>query len=349
MEPSNQAGILNGEKHFNLNMTIARTPKQCYKNRKSAFRTSINMGITSSPHHHPDYLSGHPAAASLYRHGCYHGSCHMYDYGHVHPAYPPSSSSRDTAMHHPYRSPPHRNYCLSLQRGHHSIGDHGKRDQSLPYNSSNNLNQEVNVDQHSLQHSLSNELQPPTSCTRIKLHAPKSNEHGIFYYALFSGWSFPIYPPLFLFPGKALAWGLSRFKKEGLSNAWGPENYPDFMHYVGTAQVLLENVTKIEMPSCGKISSKEKKYFSDVTFFEPVDMDSIVSTGYVRGKDCLFNECINTMKSFQDFMSSSGSIYEANAKCPGSSQSDVEFKHPVFLSGKAQNRKFIQIEKNFSI
>jgi hypothetical protein len=53
-----------------------------------------------------------------------------------------------------------------------------------------------------------------------------------FYYPPYGGYSFPDTPLLFQSPAEALTWGISRFKRDGLSNAWGDEVYPEFLKYV---------------------------------------------------------------------------------------------------------------------
>ena len=50
-----------------------------------------------------------------------------------------------------------------------------------------------------------------------------------FYYPLYNGYNFPDVSPVFRYPSHAAAWAISRFKRDGLSNIWGPDKYPDFL------------------------------------------------------------------------------------------------------------------------
>ena len=59
-----------------------------------------------------------------------------------------------------------------------------------------------------------------------------SGIRDLFWYSPYWGWSSDVVPVLFKTPAKALCWGISRFKRDGLSNTWGPDQYPDFLYFV---------------------------------------------------------------------------------------------------------------------
>ena len=63
-----------------------------------------------------------------------------------------------------------------------------------------------------------------------------------YYYPLYSGWMFPPFPHLFEQPSQALTWSLSRFKQDGLSNIWEAHHYPELMHFISKAEVLVDSV-----------------------------------------------------------------------------------------------------------
>ena len=149
-------------------------------------------------------------------------------------------------------------------------------------------------------------------------------------------------------PSEALCWKLSRFKKDGLSNIWGAEDYPTFMQFIGIVSISASNIRETTMPYNRSPSKIERGYFSKVKFYEPIDVSTIIVTNYIKCKDHLFNSCIQSMKSLPDYQSSSNSIYKSNVQCPSSSHQDVEVVHSSFLSSKKLSAiPFIKLENKF--
>ncbi len=168
-----------------------------------------------------------------------------------------------------------------------------------------------------------------------------------YYYPHYNGWDMPHDPLLFKLPSAALCWALSRFKKDGLSNIFGPDQYPHFMQFIGIAYTSENNVIPTTMPSNKKPSKIEKRYFYHVEFLQLVDSSS-VTTKYMKCKDLLFQSCLQSMKSVPDYQSSSTSIYKPNTRCPTSSHEDVEFCHSKLLASKQTSSiSFIKLEAKF--
>ncbi len=175
---------------------------------------------------------------------------------------------------------------------------------------------------------------------------PKSPIQNEFYYPLYSGWCFPTYPFIFSSPSHAAAWTISRFKRNGLSNIWGPGRYPDFLQYVGTIETERSNLEPTTFLTSRKPSQIEDHYFSGVEFFNILDPTAITGSSYSRLNNNLYTNVIATMKDTPDYFLSSTSIYRPKSLCVSSVSTDVEYRFSRFLHGKkAPDSAFIQLEQ----
>ena len=179
---------------------------------------------------------------------------------------------------------------------------------------------------------------------------PKSRSYKtllILYYPLYTGYTFPETPLHFKQPSHVLSWALSRFKKDGLGNAW-VGSLPSFLRFVGVTRVD-RTTLRITSFSTHRRSSLEGAFFSDVTFYDIIDPTVIPSTNYMQCSDSLYTQCLNTFKTTQDYQMSSNSTYTPNRKCIDSTSQDISFHHCPFLSGKKHSsaNSFIQLEKKF--
>lgn len=187
-------------------------------------------------------------------------------------------------------------------------------------------------------------MQSGINSTLISRDTP--SQQTMYFYPIYCGWSFREEPPIFLLPAQALTWQLSRFKKDGLSNIWGPGLYPDFLKFVGTVAVHQSCIKSISLPS-NRPSKIENAFFSNVKFFEVSDSSKIVQSSYTRINEDIFILCSSTMKDTPDYQASSNSIYRAT-KCTQGSRGDHKFVHSPFLSSKKKSdSKFIMLEKRF--
>ncbi len=69
------------------------------------------------------------------------------------------------------------------------------------------------------------------------------------FYPIYDGWQFRPTPPLFNQPSDALAWSISRIKKDGFSNIWNHTNFPNFMHFVSHVQLPKFAIEEINLPT----------------------------------------------------------------------------------------------------
>jgi len=81
---------------------------------------------------------------------------------------------------------------------------------------------------------------------------------------LYGGWAFPKTPYLFQTPLEACCWCISRFKRDGLSNIFGNNNFPKFLNFIGVITTEVKNVEDCSVPFK---SSIERKFFSGVKFY----------------------------------------------------------------------------------
>jgi hypothetical protein len=88
---------------------------------------------------------------------------------------------------------------------------------------------------------------------------------GKFYYALYGGWAFPKTPYLFQTPLEACCWCISHFKRDGLSNIFGINSFPQFLNFIGVITTEVNNVEDCSDKVLFK-SSIEREFFSGVKF-----------------------------------------------------------------------------------
>jgi hypothetical protein len=173
-----------------------------------------------------------------------------------------------------------------------------------------------------------------------------------FYYPLYNGYSFPEYPPLFMQPCHATAWAISRFMKDGLSNIWGDNKYPDFLNYVGiikNRQGLVKRGNDLLLLQLVKSSQIEKIFFRSVIFYKVEDVNQLSKKecGYIRLKSEVFEKVMACFKLQPDYMSSSNSIYknkELVISCHPPDQ--IQYQYNDYLYQKLASSKdgFIRTE-----
>ena len=154
--------------------------------------------------------------------------------------------------------------------------------------------------------------------------------HITFYYPLYNGFSFPDVPPVFRYPSHAAAWAISRFKRDGLSNIWEPDKYPDFLQFVGTISSSISSPILNKWSSFTNISRKleiEQTFFSEVVFFRVTDTTPFIFH-YARLPDDVFTEIKSCFKSMSDFQSSAGSIFKN--KCVLRISRDIDIVHHIY-------------------
>ncbi len=67
----------------------------------------------------------------------------------------------------------------------------------------------------------------------------------MYYYPLYSGWTFPEFPFLFRKPTEATCWAMSRFKRDGLGSLWEPLDYPVFLKFVGRVTISNSDIVRV--------------------------------------------------------------------------------------------------------
>jgi hypothetical protein len=128
------------------------------------------------------------------------------------------------------------------------------------------------------------------------------------YYPLYSGWSFPPMPYFFLTPGEACSWALSRFKRDGLSNIWGKDVYPEFIQFVGV--IATEASSFQECTKTVDLSSKiEEEFFRGWKFFRLLKTNNSTKS-YERIDPTEFGKLsADLFRSRIDFQFSTISVY----------------------------------------
>jgi hypothetical protein len=111
-----------------------------------------------------------------------------------------------------------------------------------------------------------------------------------------------------------MVWSLSRFKKDGLGNAWASSDLPHFLRFVGILPYKEGCITSISRPTSFQPSKTEETFFSKVTFLRIAKQDGIEGSGqkYVKATDSAFKTCVSSLKSYQDYHYSSNSVYHNN-------------------------------------
>lgn len=176
-----------------------------------------------------------------------------------------------------------------------------------------------------------------------------SGKKEVYYYSPYGGWNSNLTPVMFRTPGEAMCWGLSRFKRDGLSNSFGPNNYPSFVKYVFIASFRVGAATDMPMPShcASRPSEIESAYFETAQFFQ-VDIETeLLSSSYLLSSERYFQSCCETMKATPDWMCSSHSIYKRGSNCLVGGEDEFVHKHDTRLSSHRTRFKFVQLENNF--
>jgi hypothetical protein len=132
----------------------------------------------------------------------------------------------------------------------------------------------------------------------------------VLFYPLYSGWDFPEYPFLFKNPNQAACWAISSFKRDGLGNVWGQENYLPFLRFVGQVTMRRSDV-KVALESPPIFKSKiEHSFFSQVIFHVPKKDSILLSSDYVQLSKETFVQCTGVFCNKEaDYQQSSRSIY----------------------------------------
>lgn len=96
---------------------------------------------------------------------------------------------------------------------------------------------------------------------------PPGHDRATYYYPLYAGYHAPNVPVLFDNPMHALTWSVTRFKKDGICNAWIGQTLPDFLRFVGVIQCAPTDLCPIPMPTNHRVSKVEAHYFAPVSSF----------------------------------------------------------------------------------
>ena len=131
---------------------------------------------------------------------------------------------------------------------------------------------------------------------------------GKFYYALYGGWAFPKTPYLFQTPLEACCWCISRFKRDGLSNIFGINKFPQFLNFIG---VITTEVNNVEDYSVLFKSSIEREFFSGVKF-NHIKTSTAITASYERIELCNFQQITDLFKPSIDFQRSASSTYRSS-------------------------------------
>jgi len=138
--------------------------------------------------------------------------------------------------------------------------------------------------------------------------ACQDNTFRKFYYALYGGWAFPKTPYLFQTPLEACCWCISRFKRDGLSNIFGTNNFPEFLNYIGVITTEVKNVEDCSVPFK---SSIERKFFSGVKFYN-IKTSTTIRASYERVELCNLQKITDLFKPTIDFQRSASSTYRSS-------------------------------------
>ena len=166
------------------------------------------------------------------------------------------------------------------------------------------------------------------------------------YYPIYDWWQFRPAPPLFNQPSHALAWSISRFKKDGLSNIWNCTNFPNFMHFMGHVHLPKCAIQEINLPTGLRPSHIEAVYFENVPFFFCTETTTVKYSSYLKCSDELFEICLSPMREHPDYFLSSRSIYHGRLKCPNCTTEDVSFQFMQMLSDELRTKTCINMAKN---
>ena len=175
-----------------------------------------------------------------------------------------------------------------------------------------NLRQEVVNNPLACQDSISSKFSNKCNLRQEVVNNPLAcqddNTFRKFYYALYGGWAFPKTPYLFQTPLEACCWCISRFKRDGLSNIFGINNFPEFLNYIGVITTEVKNVEDCSVPFK---SSIERKFFSGVKFYN-IKTSTAIRASYERVELCNLQKITNLFKPTIDFQRSASSTYRSS-------------------------------------
>ncbi len=191
----------------------------------------------------------------------------------------------------------------------------------------------------------------------MKWKAPNSSENDTesniefvsLFYPIYDGWQFRPAPPLVNQQSHALAWSISRFKKDGLSDIWNHTNFPNFMHLVGHVRLPKFEIEEINLPAGFRSSHIEAAYFENVQYFLCTDTEKVKYSSYLKCSDELFDICWNSIRECTDYFQSLRLIYHARLKCPTSTTEDVSFQFMPMLNDKLRNNAFVSMVEKFKL
>ena len=115
--------------------------------------------------------------------------------------------------------------------------------------------------------------QPPK---RHRVCLPQLSE--VVFYPLYGGYHSEDLPICFNCPSHALVWSLSRFKKDGLGNAWASSDLPHFLRFVGILPYKEGCITPTSRPTSFRPSKTEETFFPKFhSFALPNKMESMAA------------------------------------------------------------------------
>ena len=137
------------------------------------------------------------------------------------------------------------------------------------------------------------------------------NTTKTYYYPLYNGYAFLLnknlqHPPLFELQSQAAAWGISRFKRDGLSNIWGANEYPKFLNYVGVIRaregVVMQGNNLLLRGT--NPSTIEMEFFSGVIFYTFNHVERLLKEecGYIKLSEEMFKEVKACFKPLPDYI-----------------------------------------------
>jgi hypothetical protein len=144
---------------------------------------------------------------------------------------------------------------------------------------------------------------------KVRLISPE-----MYYYPLYSGWTFLEYPFLFRKPTEATSWAMLRFKRDGLGSLWEPLDYPVFLKFVGRVTISNSDIVRVSSPTSS--SKIEDCFFRGVQFYLPKNDHIVLDTDYIQICPEMFHQCIYGFRCAPpDYQFSASSIYINKDEC----------------------------------
>ena len=133
--------------------------------------------------------------------------------------------------------------------------------------------------------------------------------HDSFYYPIYTGWVANI-TPIFESASAAICYQISRYKRDLLDHNTAVQ--PAWFDCVGS--IHPDDFKGIESYVFQTNSTIEESYFENINFYKIKECHHARST-LVRITNQTFVSCLNTMKEYTDYQSSSTSIYKQGSFC----------------------------------